>query len=53
MTKEEVIQKLNEIAKTFPDEKEINHTFADKLLLEFINDEEITAAYNQIEKWYA
>jgi hypothetical protein len=52
MSKEAVIQRLNEIAIN-SDDKEINHALADKLLLAFINDEEITAAYNKIEKWYA
>jgi hypothetical protein len=29
------------------------HTEADNALLEFINDDAITGAFNAIEKWYA
>jgi hypothetical protein len=32
---------------------ESDHRRADDLLLEFIADEEITSAFNNIEKWYA
>lgn len=29
------------------------HEKADELLLEFINDDEVTNIFNSIEKWYA
>lgn len=32
---------------------EQDHSDADDLLLLFINDVEITEAFNEIEKWYA
>lgn len=32
---------------------EADHVKADRLLLEYIGDEEITAAFEKIEKWYA
>ena len=60
MTKEELIQKLNEIStrkcvimgiETV--DKEYNHIDADNLLLEYINDTDVTKAFNNIKKWYA
>lgn len=51
MTKEELIKKLNELAKHH--DPESAHGDADDLLLLFINDPEITDAYETIEKWYA
>ncbi len=32
---------------------EVQHSEADDLLLAFIDDEEVTAAYEKIPKWYA
>jgi hypothetical protein len=51
MTKEELIKKLSVINETM--DKEIGHGLADDLLLEYINDEEISKAFNDVEKWYA
>jgi hypothetical protein len=51
MSKEELIQKLNECADDF--DTEVAHSNADSLLIEFINDEEIEVAYNNVHKWYA
>ena len=62
MEKEELLKKLNELI----DKSEIYacgqfetegdpsdwHIEADMYLLEFINDTEITEAFNKIEKWY-
>lgn len=43
------LRKLN-----VPDgDEEIMHSEADKALLRFIDDEQITAAYEAIPKWYA
>ena len=39
-------------AETDPD-AEINHDRADGMLLDYINDQEITDAYDSIKKWYA
>lgn len=55
MEKRELVQKLN-ILKISTDnngDEEENHQEADKLLLKFINEEEITKAFNDIRKWYA
>jgi len=51
-------QLLKELAKeeTYGDgvvDTEKTHIKADKLLLEFINDSEITKAFNKIDKWYS
>lgn len=51
MTKEELIKKLFDL--TFYYDLEKAHIEADILLLEYINDEEITKAFNDIDKWYA
>lgn len=52
MTKEELLEALKEIYKNEGD-KEMAHVRADNSLLEYINDEDITNAYEEIEKWYA
>lgn len=52
MTIEELKEKLKEIKKTGGD-CEDDHACADKLLLEFIGDVEVTELFNAIEKWYA
>ena len=51
MDRQELIKKLNEWADST--DYEIAHRFADELLLEFINDKEISEAYDSIGKWYA
>ena len=52
MTKPELIEKLRKIQEDTWD-KEKNHGEADDLLLAYIGDEDITDAFNDIEKWYA
>ena len=34
-------------------DQEIAHLISDRALLEYINDPEITEAFEKIEKWYA
>lgn len=51
MTKEELLAKLRELAEL--DDNEFTHKEADAALLEFINDAEISAAFEEIRKWYA
>jgi hypothetical protein len=52
----ELIDKLKTIAslqrKNIAYEPEIQHRAADKLLLDFIDDEGVTDAFDDIEKWY-
>jgi len=51
MTKEQLIEKL----KSLIDNRDIEgaHVTADNLLLEYINDKEVSDAFHNIEKWYA
>lgn len=51
MTKLELLKLLEEAAMN-PD-VELAHADADNALLTFIDDVEITEAFNAIEKWYA
>jgi hypothetical protein len=51
MTKEELIKELKEL-KDLGD-PEIAHGRADDALLNYINDAEVTDAFNSIEMWYA
>ena len=50
MTKAELLRLLAE-ANTF--DTEVGHGEADRALVNFINDPDITAAYDAIDKWYA
>jgi hypothetical protein len=51
MTKAELLEKL----KSWHGETDHEgaHIAADEILLEYINDEEIAKAFNDIEKWYS
>jgi hypothetical protein len=49
MTKAELIYVL----KNTSGDIEIDHSIADEALLEYINDPEITEAFNAVERWYA
>jgi len=51
ITKEALIAKLKDLSEHY--DTEAAHVRADDALIEFINDEEISAAYNNISKWYA
>lgn len=61
MTKEELLKTLKEICNKINEAEESSgyydlessHLEADNLLLEYINDEAVTEAYNDIDKWYA
>lgn len=60
MTKEELLEALTKIIERqdiqhcdghyYCDE---DHENADRLLLKYIDDERITEAFNEIEKWYS
>lgn len=56
MTKQELIDNLKAL-HTKDDDKYVDnedtHIRADELLLEFINDKEVSEAFNNIDKWYA
>jgi hypothetical protein len=59
MTKEDALVKLRAIAEgQKPDatpicDEEQDHCSADAVLLDLIGDDEITAAFEAIRKWYA
>jgi hypothetical protein len=46
-------KELEKINKDFKGDPESAHSHADEALLRFINSEEVTAAFNSIDKWYA
>ncbi len=50
MTIEELVEKL--VALQANDDHEFAHIDADDLLLEYINDQRVTEAFNAIDKWY-
>jgi len=50
MSIEELIEELE---KCRTGDEESDHLRADKLLLKFIDDQRVTAAFNDIEKFYA
>jgi len=50
MEKAKLLRELKKLAD-IPD-KEITHERADNLLLEYIDDKEITEAYEKLERWY-
>lgn len=54
MTVGELIIKLKELAKESKDGKclGIIHMDADELLLDYINNDEVVKAFNDIDKWY-
>jgi len=51
MTKDELLERLRACAKN--GDTEIAHSDADDALIEYINDPEITEAYEAVSKWYA
>lgn len=56
ITKEELLTKFREMAircEEDTDDTEIQHGEADDLLIKYIDDDEITEAYDAIHKWYA
>jgi len=52
MTIEELIQSLKNIKANGGDE-ERDHSKADRLLLDYINNQEVSDAFDAIDKWYA
>ena len=58
MTKNELKEKMLEIVQydtngNYFGDNESDHYRMDQLLLEFINDKEVTKIYNSFDKWYA
>lgn len=50
---EQLREKLKEVEKEFAGDPEVVHAEHDKLLLEYIDDKEVTAIFEMSEKWYA
>ena len=53
MTIEELRQKLQEIKNNAGADVEGQHSDADRLLIKYINDAQVTKIFDDIEKWYA
>jgi len=51
MTKENLIKELKRLSKN--EDTHQDHIDADELLLKYIDDNEISDAYDEIAKWYA
>lgn len=52
MTKEELVKALQTIQNDEDGNEERNHIDADNLLLKFIGDKEVTAAFKTIYRYY-
>lgn len=48
--KEKLVKKLKRLK--YHMHKDVGHEKADQLLLDYINDDIIRAAFNNIDKWY-
>ena len=46
-------EKLRELATKVDFDNEKDHKEADQLLLEYIDDKEVSDLFDEIEKWYA
>ena len=53
MTKQELIKQLKALANSVTGDEEEWHFAADQLLLDFINDPDVTETYEAIPKWYS
>ncbi len=53
MTKLELIGKLRTIRILHEDNPEMAHIEADKVILQYIDDDDITHEYDEVEKWYS
>lgn len=53
MTRDELLAKLQALKDDEEYDMEGRHVYADMLLLEYINDLEITTSIDAINKWYA
>lgn len=53
MTRQDLLDKLRRLADEAEQDWERAHLEADKALLAFLDDPEISAAYEAIERWYA
>lgn len=52
MSRDEALAKLKELARISDGYPEIAHGAADAILLDLINDSEISAAWDAVPKWW-
>ena len=52
-TKEELLYKLMLLVSNDEHDNEVAHVIADKALLDYIGNSEVTRMFNKIGKWYA
>lgn len=52
LNREDLLMQLRELNRPNGD-VEIQHSLADQALLDYIDDPEITATYEAIDRWYA
>lgn len=50
--KNRLLSRLRSLATNYDSDKEYGHRNADRALLDYINDPEVTQAFEDIEKWY-
>ncbi len=53
MTKSELIEKLKSLAELSEHDEERAHGEADEVLLQYINDPDVSEAFEKIDRWYA
>jgi hypothetical protein len=53
VTREELLARLGALYNNGEYDEEMAHFRADEALIAYINDADVSAAYNKIEKWYA
>jgi hypothetical protein len=51
LSRDELLAELQSLSQ--PGDIEVQHALADQALLDYINDSEITKAFDAIPKWYA
>ena len=52
-TKAELAARLRDVADQLNGDPEVAHATADQLLIDYINDPAVAAAYASVEAWYA
>lgn len=53
MSKEQLLEKLRRLEELSESDKERAHIYADEALLKYINDPDISEAFDHIGKWYS
>ena len=53
MTLQELIDQLKEVDREYDGDGEMSHKHADRLLLLYINSDEVTKLHGSLAPWYA